>query len=64
MEEKISKLRKIGKKLTYDNLRWLYIWPGFKYDRSDFLVIFDELSNAPRRVSLGSSGALLEGCVC
>ena len=48
---------------AFNDLWWPDLWPDQKIDRSDFLIIFDALSNAAFRVSLRGPGAELEGGV-
>ena len=36
---------------TFDDLWWPDLWPDLKNDRSAFLMILDELSNAACRMS-------------
>ena len=45
----------------FDDLWWPDLWHDLKNDRSTFLLILDELSNAAYRMSLRSSGAELDG---
>ena len=45
----------------FDDLWWPDLWPDLKNDRSTFVTILDELSNAAWGMSLRSSGAELDG---
>ena len=46
--------------VTFDDLWWPHFWPDLKNDRSTFVMIFDELSNAAFPVSLPCLGATLD----
>ena len=49
------------KNFTFDDLWWPDLWPEVKNDRSNFVMILDELSNAAYPISLRGPGAELDG---
>ena len=49
--------------MTFGDLWWPYLWSDLNTDRSLSVIIFDTLSIVAYRVSLGGTGAELEGGV-